>query len=258
MTVSDTITVGIVETQQLLRDALRALLESSANVRVVGDATGASDALAMIEATTPDVVVIGMDGGGEREFALLHQLPEFADRTHCLVLTSTRDPGLHSDAIELGARGVITRDQSGPAFLKALFKVCEGEIWLDRASTAGVVRRLTRRRVDDDPEAMKVESLTPRERQIVSLVTEGLTNRDIAERLFISEATARNHLTSILDKLELADRFQLTVYAFRRGLVICAHTPAMLRVAASMTSGRERTAEANEHAHPRRHRASNR
>ena len=80
MTGSDTITVGIVETQQLVRDALRALLESSANVRVVGEATGASDALAMIDATNPDVVVIGMDGGGEREFALLHQLPEFADR----------------------------------------------------------------------------------------------------------------------------------------------------------------------------------
>jgi len=146
MTRCDTITVGIVETQQLVRDALRALLQSSANIRVVGEATGAADALAMIDATNPDVVVIGMEDGGEREFALLHQLPEFADRTHCIVLTSTRDPGLHSDAIELGARGVITRDQSGPAFLKALFKVCEGEIWLDRASTAGVVRRLTRRR----------------------------------------------------------------------------------------------------------------
>src|SRR3954462_1059195 len=178
MTGSDTITVGIVETHQLLRDALRALLESSGNIRVVGEATGASDALAMIDATAPDVVVIGMDGSGEREFALLHQLPDIADKTHCVVLTSTRDPALHSDAIELGARGVITRDQSGPAFLKALLKVCDGEIWLDRASTAGVVSRLTRRRVGDDPETMKVESLTPRERQIVSLVTEGLTNKD--------------------------------------------------------------------------------
>ena len=78
-------------------------------------------------------------------------------------------------------------------------------------------------------------SLTPRERQIVALVTEGLTNKDIAERLFISEATARNHLTSILDKLDLTDRFQLTVYAFRRGLVLCPQTPAMVRLAATMT-----------------------
>lgn len=98
---------------------------------------------------------------------------------------------------------------------------------------------------------MKVESLTPRERQILMLVTEGLTNREIAERLFISEATARNHLTSILDKLDVTDRFQLTVYALRHGLVLCPQTPAMLRMAAKMGSTLSRTPEHSHDSHTR-------
>ena len=78
---------------------------------------------------------------------------------------------------------------------------------------------LVKGREPKDRELVKIESLTRREREIVALVTEGLRNKQIAERLFISEATVRNHLTSILDKLELGDRFDLAVYAFRRGMV---------------------------------------
>src|SRR5438046_10382674 len=88
----------------------------------------------------------------------------------------------------------------------------------DALPISTVVNRLTRRRYEADPELAKIDSLTPRERQIVALVAEGLRNKDLAERLGISEATARNHLTSILDKLQLADRFHLAAYAYRRGL----------------------------------------
>jgi DNA-binding NarL/FixJ family response regulator len=236
----DRITVGIVDFHQLVRDALRSLLDASGSVMVNGEATGAGDVIAMMDAQHPAAVILMMDGSGEREFALLQQLPDIADRAFPIVVTSESDRALHAQAIELGARGVVTKDQPGSILVKAVLKVCAGEIWLDRARTAGVVNRLTRRRIDEDPETMKMESLTPRERQIVALVTEGFTNKDIAERLFISEATARNHLTSILDKLDLPDRFQLTVYAFRRGLVLCPQTPAMLRAAATMMNGSDR------------------
>jgi DNA-binding NarL/FixJ family response regulator len=177
--------------------------------------------------------------------AVLHRLPEISHRVPVLIVASDPDPALHAQAIELGAMGVVTKDESAEVLTKALRKVFAGEIWLDRARTAGVLNRLTRRRVDVDPEALKIQSLTPRERQIVALVTEGLTNKDVADRLCISEATARNHLTSILDKLDVTDRFQLTVYAFRRGLVLCPQTPAMLRVAATMTMSPTRLRDAS-------------
>jgi DNA-binding NarL/FixJ family response regulator len=234
------IRVGLIECHHLLRDAFKALLDSSGTMTVVGDASGGADVVEMIQAQRPDAVLLVMEGSGERELTLLHQVPDIAEMTNVLVITDEGDPALHARAIELGARGVVMKDQAGQVLTKAISKVCAGEIWLDRARTAGIVNRLTRRRVDEDPETARIESLTPRERQIVALVTEGLTNKDIADRLFISEATARNHLTSILDKLDVSDRFQLTVYAFRRGLVLCPQTPAMLRVAATMSTRPQR------------------
>ena len=97
-----------------------------------------------------------------------------------------------------------------------------GEIWLDRANTAEVLVRVARRRRTEDLEGAKIATLTRREHEIIALVGEGLKNRLIAVRLFISEATVRNHLTSILDKLGLSDRFELAVYAYRVGLVRCS------------------------------------
>ena len=253
MTVALRFRVGLVERHQMIRDALRTLLDAAGTLAAVGDASDASDVMPMIEAFRPDAVLLCMDGPGEREVALLHQLPTIAERTNALVLTNDPDIALHTHAIELGARGVVMKNQPGAILAKAVLKVCAGEVWLDRARMAGVLNRLTHREQDDDPESMKIDSLTLRERQILVLVTEGLTNRDIAERLFISEATARNHLTSILDKLDLTDRFQLTVYAFRRGLVLCPQTPAMLRIAARMARIGHPSGEHASRAPERRH-----
>jgi DNA-binding NarL/FixJ family response regulator len=238
------IRVGLVECHTLLREAVRSLLTDSGKVTVVAEASDGPDLRAMVETHRPDAVLLVMDGHPEREFSVLSLLSDIAERTNVLVATAHADAALHTQAIELGARGVVMLDQPGHILIKALQKVCAGEVWLDRARTAGVVNRLTRRRGgDDDPDVTKIETLTAREREIVTLVTEGLNNKEIAERLFISEATARNHLTSILDKLDVTDRFQLAVYAFRRGLVLCPHTPAMLRAAAAMHQVPRRGAE---------------
>jgi DNA-binding CsgD family transcriptional regulator len=96
-----------------------------------------------------------------------------------------------------------------------------------------------------DVETIKVRSLTGREREIIRLVTEGLSNTRIAARPCISAATVRNHVSSILGKLELTDRFQLAVYAVRRGLVLCPPTADMLQMSAVMTTGRLRDGRAS-------------
>jgi DNA-binding NarL/FixJ family response regulator len=240
--------VVLAECHNLIREALRTLLETMGGFTMVGEASGPQEVLDLIQKHQPDVVLLMMDGSSEREAALLHRLPDIAEQASVLVVTGDAESALHTEAIELGAMGVVMKDQSAQVLAKALRKVCAGEIWLDRARTSGVLNRLTRRRVDVDPEVAKVETLTPRERQVVELITEGLTNKDVADRLFISEATARNHLTSILDKLDLGDRFQLTVYAFRRGLVLCPQTPAMLRFAATMPNSGSYRSETGSHA----------
>jgi DNA-binding NarL/FixJ family response regulator len=208
---------------------LQALLEKTNGISIVGDAGTAVELPGIVEDQHPDVVLLAMDGWGEREVRLLEALPWLSERTRTLVVTSDVDPNLHARAIQLGAMGIVLKTQPARSLVKAVQKVHAGELWLDRAQTADLVNRLTHKRTDEDPQAARIGSLTAREREIVTLVTEGLKNKDIADRLSISEATARNHLTSILDKLALSNRFELAVYAFRKGLVPCPQTPAILR-----------------------------
>jgi DNA-binding NarL/FixJ family response regulator len=222
------ITLAILDPQRLIREALHALLKG-AGVSVLGEATSPGQLRDVIDAQHPDVVLITLDGWGEHEPELLQELSKLTERARTLVLTAETDVTLHARVIELGAMGVVLKTESAHGLVKAVRKVQAGELWLNRSEAAAIINRLTRKRTDDDPEALRIASLTPRERQIVVLITEGLTNKDIAGRIFISEATARNHLTSILDKLQLRDRFQLAVYAFRRGLVPPPQPPSMLR-----------------------------
>ncbi len=115
--------------------------------------------------------------------------------------------------------GTVLKSVPPEVLIKAIRKVHAGEIWLDRATTAHVLSRIAGRCRSSDIETSKIASLTKREREIIALIGEGLNNAAVAGRLFISVSTVRNHMTSILDKLVVADRFELAVYAFRQGLV---------------------------------------
>lgn len=229
------ITVALVEPQILIREALRLLLNADGGIKVVADASSPGEILPALRTGRVHVVLMSVESGGEDPFGPLGELTSLlSEHRRALVLTADADPGMHLQLIELGAMGVFMKDQSSDVLGKAIRKVHAGELWLDRTRTANIINRLTGGRRDEHFEAAKVQSLTAREREVVALVADGLTNKQIAERLFISEATARNHLTSILAKLELPDRFQLAVYAFRRGLVLCPQTSAMLRMSATM------------------------
>jgi DNA-binding NarL/FixJ family response regulator len=151
------------------------------------------------------------------------------------------DPKVHQHAFELGAMGVVLKDQSIDTLVRAIRKLHAGEAWLERVQTANLLNAIRRRR---DPEDVKIESLTKREREVILMVGQGLNGAAIGERLFISEATVRNHLTSILSKLELANRFELAVYAFRHRLVeLSPAEPVPIRAtAASSDSGAPRRA----------------
>ena len=125
----------------------------------------------------------------------------------------------HHVLIELGATGLVLKNERPEILIKAIRKVHGGEVWLDRNDYGACARANCQAAAYSDAEADKIASLTRREHEIIALVGEGLKNGAIADRLFVSEATVRNHLTSILSKLGLSDRFELAVYAFRHGLV---------------------------------------
>jgi DNA-binding NarL/FixJ family response regulator len=214
--VTDRPTVLLIDNQDLIRQGIRCLLESH-DFDVLGAATQA-EAAKLAGELQPAVIILDQDTGGDVALDLIGDMLEAAARSRILVLTSQRDPTLCTRAMMLGAAGVMYKDEPAEALFKAIRRLQAGEVWLDRASTAGVMMQMIRRRRELDSSEAKIETLTKREREVVAVVCEGLRNRQIADRLCISEATARNHLTSILDKLDLASRFDLVVFAFRHGL----------------------------------------
>src|SRR6185503_12420925 len=135
-----------------------------------------------------------------------------------LVLTGLKDAEAHRQAVKLGAVGVVLKDQAPEVLIKAIKKVHAGEVWLDRTTTGNLFHEMTQTSGELDPEKSKINSLTEREFQVIQLIAEGLKNKEIAKRLFISETTVTHHLSSIFSKLDVSDRLELVIYAFAQKL----------------------------------------
>jgi two-component system, NarL family, nitrate/nitrite response regulator NarL len=209
-----TVEVLIVAAQPVIRAGLKYLLDRRASLIVIGEAGNIDDALALLAEKRPDVIVIDPDTEDLTLAAIADLTSQEAQRV--IVFTSHTDAAVHQRAFEMGVLGVVLKSQPADILLRAIERVHAGELWLDRVKTASLLTRILRRR---DPEDAKILTLTKREREVIALVGEGLKNAVIGERLFISGATVRNHLTSILSKLELSDRLELAIYSFKHGLV---------------------------------------
>src|SRR5262249_55445781 len=130
-----------------------------------------------------------------------------------------QDSEIHLKAVRLGAMGIVMKTDPSNLLFKAIRKVHSGEAWLNRSIMAAVIMGIHDNRPEKPrTETKKVASLTERELEVIASVGEGLKNKQIGERLFISEATVRHHLTSIFEKLEVADRLELMIYAYQHGL----------------------------------------
>jgi DNA-binding NarL/FixJ family response regulator len=144
-----------------------------------------------------------------------------AGAARIIVITGAADRELAAALVLDGVRGVVSKDRPGAHLLDAIRKVHGGELWVERATTAQIITGLAARRVRTaaDPEATRIASLTPREREVIALAAKGNSNKAIAERMKISDNTVRHHLTSIFAKLGVADRLALVVYTFRHRIV---------------------------------------
>ncbi len=207
-----------IEAQELFRAGLSLLLSREESFELVGSVSRWQDAIPLLQRERPDIVLLSIGSGTGLEF-----LPELAAVSGCakvLALSDSGDQELLARAVRLGAAGVLSKNAPASMLIKAIECVYEGEAWLDRSTTASLLRELSRRNAGTkpDPEQVKIASLTEREREVIKLVGSGLKNREIAEKLFISDVTVHHHLTSIYSKLEVADRLELLIYSYRNGL----------------------------------------
>ena len=212
------IKVCIIEDHAIVRAGLRMLLENSSKMVVLWEAQTASSALANKSLEQPDVLLLDLDLGVENGLDFVPQLLARFKPCRILILTALADTQLHLAAVAAGASGVVVKEQAPETLLQAIEGIHSGEAWLGKSLLAAVMGKLSRRQEEADPEAEKIARLTPREAEIVALVSEGMNGERIAKSLRISEATVRNHLTSILAKLGLSNKFELAVYAHRHGL----------------------------------------
>ncbi len=219
-TTSNRIRILLIDDHALVRAGLVTLIEHRPGLTVVGEAASRSEALAIAAREQPDVILLDLDLGGENSLDFLPTLLAAAPTARVILLTGMRDPEVHRRAVRLGAMGVVLKDQATEVLIKAIERVHAGEVWLDRSMLATVLSELspTRAKAEVDPETAKIATLTAREREVIALLAEGLPSKQVAERLFISEATVSHHLGSIFNKLGVTNRLELVVYAYRHGL----------------------------------------
>ena len=200
----------------MFREGVKLLLQRDARLEVIGEAGDPAKALELTARERPNIVLLDIDLAGHDGLDMIESLQASSPASDIIVLTGIRDEGLQARALRSGAKGFVQKDQNGDLVLRAIQKVHEGEIWFDRNTIGAAVTRLIEG--DGDEQAQPLGTLTARERDIARLVGEGLKNDAIAQRLFISEKTVRNHLTVIFDKVGVRDRLHLAIYAYRRGL----------------------------------------
>ena len=211
------IRVMIVDDHAVIRAGLRMLIEHDQTMNVVAMAGTRAEALRLAATSRPDIIILDLILGEDDGLAFLPELCETSPTSRVVVLTGVQNPDSHRLAVRRGAMGIVLKEHAAELLLRAIQKVHDGEVWIDRSMIGSVIQDFNKP-ADVDPEKARIKTLTDREREVITLVGEGLKNRQIAERLFITETTVTHHLSSVFSKLEVSDRLELLIYAFRHGL----------------------------------------
>jgi len=222
------IRVLLVDDQEIVRRGLAVILGYAAGISVVGQAVNGEEAIRCTEALRPDVILMDVKmpvlGGIPATRRILASVPE----TRIILLTTYDADDLVFEGIKAGARGYLLKDASSQELVTAIHAVQAGESWLDQRVAgrvmaefrrmASVVPQRVSPQADGDAE-LAIEPLTEREHEVLALLAEGLSNKEIADALLLTEGTVKNYVSAIISKLQANDRTHAVITALRRGLV---------------------------------------
>jgi DNA-binding NarL/FixJ family response regulator len=218
------IRVVLADDHPIVRDGLKKLLSLEEDIRVVGEAADGRELVQVVQQLSPDVVVLDLRMPNMDGLATLQVFQQLNLKPRIIVLTASEDKNEFIQAMKHGCSGIVLKQTAPELIVKSIRKVHAGEIWLDSHTTAAVMRQFASGSevmggTSAGPSRGRERSpLSQREREIVGLVAQGYKNREMAEKMFISEQTVKNHLHNIFDKLGVSDRLELALYAIHKGL----------------------------------------
>lgn len=204
-------TVVIADDQRVIREGLATLLDLLPDIEVLGTASDGEEAIALVEELRPDVVLMDLRMPRCDGVAATRRLREQGSATHVIVLTTYADDRSVVEALRAGARGFLTKDAGAQEIEHAIAAVVRGDAVIDPAVQHHLVDAVAA------PGELPDE-LTPREAEVLTLIAQGLSNREIAARLVVTEATVKSHVNHIFTKTGARDRAQAVSYAYRQGL----------------------------------------
>jgi DNA-binding NarL/FixJ family response regulator len=214
------IRVVIADGHPVVREGLRRLLQAEEGLEVIGQAENGSEAISLVKSERPDILMLDNGMTGYSAVQVLRELLNIDTSCRVILLNASLDRAEILDVLRLGVRGVMTKNTTVDLMLKSIHTVMAGQYWIGRESVSDLIGCLIPRRPEDSaaPFAGKAD-LTSRELQIVMAVGAGYANKEIAERLSLSEHTVKHHLSSIFNKLGVANRLEVALFAIKHQLL---------------------------------------
>ena len=210
------IRIVIADDHAIFRDGLKKLLSLERDLEVIGEAEDGQQTVELVKKLQPDILLLDLKMPVMNGLAALEQIHDRVKTTRVIVLTASEHEQEVVEAVRLGTAGVVRKQSATEMLIKSIRTVASGEVWLDSRLTAAVLREFSE--PPPAPREQPKSLLSGREREIVGLVCQGFRNKEIGEKMFISEQTVKNHLHNIFDKLGVSDHLELALYAIHKKL----------------------------------------
>lgn len=207
--------IMITDDHSMIREGLKNLLELDGDIEVIAEAEDGMECLDKLESIHPDVLLLDINMPKMNGLEVLKKLKEKRSKIKVLVLTVHNETEYLMKAVDIGINGYVLKDSESSELKKAIFAIYEGETYIQPS----LIPALNSKMIEKDKDEVKIDSLTRRELEVLKLLAIGMYNKEVAEKLDISERTVKNHVSNIFKKIEVTDRTQVAVFAIRNGLV---------------------------------------
>ncbi|MBO5472808.1 MAG: response regulator transcription factor [Lachnospiraceae bacterium] len=209
------IQVMIADDHSLIREGIKQLLEFDGSIEVIEEASNGIECLQKLESVSPDVLLLDINMPEKNGIEVLQELKNRNSKVRVLILTVHNELEYLLKAVDIGVDGYILKDSESSELKKAIQCICKGESYIQASLIPALNNRLANRDIDKD----KIDSLTNREMEVLIQVANGMSNKEIATNLKISERTVKNHISNIFKKIDVSDRTQAAVFAIKNNII---------------------------------------